>query len=124
VIWLRSADRPFWLELSIFKEAEKDAVIALLHPAECFDDQDYRQYRRFLDREDPSFTLRAPGRADIPARLTQGFYTSGSERLIALCIGKADYAGMQPGVGYSLVPKNEKPNAMWAVGTAVKVRKE
>jgi hypothetical protein len=104
-----------------FASEEETAVVALLRVAENFPDQDYRQYRRFIDKSDPVFALRAPGVEDVPAKLTGGFYTASSRdrAIIALGIARADQARMKPVVAYQIVPRNGKPDAQWAVKSGV-----
>jgi hypothetical protein len=117
--WLRSEERPGWLELKTFASAERTHVIALLHTAEWFEDQNWIQNRRFLDKTDFRFTLRAPGQEDVPATLTNGSFSTTTERAISLGIAKADHAKMKPGVAYQLIPANGKPEAQWAVKEGV-----
>lgn len=117
--WLRSVETPGWVNTSFFAKIEPDAIVALLHPAEHFPDQDYRQYGRFLLKADGAFTLRAADHPDIAAQIKGGFNTSDQECAISLAIPKTAYAKMKAGVAYQLVPSNGKPEAQWAVKEGV-----
>lgn len=117
--WLRSAEKPGWVDTSFFARIEPDAIVAILHPAEYFPEQDYGQYGRFLRKTDRAFALRAPGQPDIAAQINRGFITVDRECAIALAIPKTGYAKLKPGVAYQLVPANGKPEAQWAVKEGV-----
>jgi hypothetical protein len=126
IIWADSPQRPVWLSAEAAGRGSNGRVIALMQPAEHFADQDYRQYRRFMDAADPAFILKGADGTEIPARLTGGFYTKGSDCEIGLATSKEDHARMKTGVKFRLVPGNAKEGApKWAVsddatlGTAV-----
>lgn|GEM_PF-1220502 len=116
LIWADSPQRPAWLTLEILQSSTPERVLILARPAERFADQNHRQYRRFMDASDPSFVLKGADGTEIPARLTQGFYTTSTECEIALYISANDRTRMKPGVSFTLVPHNQKdPARQWAV---------
>ena len=120
IIWAESEQRPAWLSLNSIQKGTTVSAIALLRPVEHFDDQDYRQYRRFLNATDPAFILKDAEGAEIHARLTGGFYTTSTECEIALAISKEDRSRMKPGVKFTLAPKNGIAGApVWAVKDGV-----
>ncbi|HYF34777.1 MAG TPA: hypothetical protein VD994_05750, partial [Prosthecobacter sp.] len=114
VYWLRSEKRPAWLKTESFANQEKTGVIALMHCAEWFANQDYRQLRRFIDRAETGFILRAPGQPEIRARVT-GNYTSHGERAIGLTLTKEAYSQMVPGHRYALTPIPSGKEVVWKV---------
>lgn len=106
IIWAESEQRPAWLSLDSIQKGAANRSIALLRPLEHFEDQDYRQYRRFLDAADPTFILKGADGTEIHARLTGGFYSTRSECEIAMAISKEDRSRMKPGAKFTIVPKN------------------
>jgi len=123
-IWADSSDRPSWLSFDSAMAGAAGRVVALLQPVENFPDQDYRQYRRFLNAADASFTLEGEDGTSVSARLTGGFATSRSECEIAISIARDDAARMKPGVVFRIVPKNGKNGApKWAVKENVSLAK-
>ena len=121
--WHRSAECPEWLKSKSMERDEKKGVIALLHPAERFPDQNYTQYRRFLNKCDGAFTLRAPGQPDIPARLSGTCFSTRDDCAIAMAVAQGDYDQMKAGVPYRLEPANSKEDAKWAVKESVRLAK-
>lgn len=116
LIWADSPQRPVWLSLDSLRSPTPDRILILARPVEHFADQNHRQYRRFIDASDPSFVLKGTDGTEMPARLTQGFYSTSTECEIALYISANDRARMKPGVSFALVPQNQKdPARKWAV---------
>lgn len=120
LIWADSAQRPAWLPLDSIGTTIPNRVIILARPVERFEDQNYRQYRRFIDAADPSFVLKGADGTQINARLTNGCYSTSTECEIALYIFTSDRARMKPGVAFTLVPQNGKTGApRWSVRDGV-----
>lgn len=116
LIWADSAQRPNWLPFDAIRSSKPERVVILARPAERFENQDHRQYRRFIDASDHSFLLKDAAGTEIQARLTNGFFSAATECEIALFISHQDRARMKPGVTFTLVPKNQKAGApKWAV---------
>lgn len=116
LIWADSPQRPAWLSLDSLRSPTPDRVLILARPKERFEDQNYRQYRRFIDASDHAFTLKGTDGTEIPARLTNGCYSTSTECEIALYISTADRARMKPGMPFILVPQNQKAEGpKWAV---------
>jgi hypothetical protein len=118
-------DRVTWKNSS--SPSDQTHVTAALHTAEWFDDQGQDQYRRFLEKADRNFVLRATGRSDIPATVLGTISTSEMivngkhtrDRSISLEIERGNHARMAPGVPYKLVPLNASDAAQWAVKPGV-----
>lgn len=120
LIWADSAQRPAWLPQDSIRMTIPDSVVILARPVERFEDQNYRQYRRFIDAADPSFVLKGADGTQINARLTNGCYSTTTECEIALYISTSDRARMKPGVAFTLVPQNGKTGApRWSVRDGV-----
>jgi hypothetical protein len=117
--WLRSKACPEWIKPEQLGPMEATHVIAVLHTKEWFSDQNHRQYRRFLDRCDHAFTLRAEGQSDLPVKITGGFVNNATDRGIFFEIPRAIHAKMKPGVKYDLIPINGKADVRWTVGREV-----
>lgn len=116
LMWADSPQRPGWLTMDSLRSHTPDRVLILANPKERFADQNYRQYRRFIDASDPAFVLKGADGTEIPARLTNGCYSTSTECEVALYISSQDRARMRPGVPFTLVPQNQKADApKWAV---------
>lgn len=122
LIWADSDQRPAWLPLDSLRSPIPDRVLLLARPVERFEDQNYRQYRRFIDASDPNFVLKGTDGTEIPVRLTNGCYSTTTECEIALYISTGDRARMKPGIAFTLVPQNQKVSApKWAVQDGVTI---
>jgi hypothetical protein len=116
IMWADSPLRSEWLQLESVMQNAKGRVLALVQPVERFTDQDYKQFRRFLDAADPEFSLQADGAPEIPARITGAAFSTKTECNFSIALTKEDHALLKTGTAYRLVPKNGKDGApKWAV---------
>jgi hypothetical protein len=89
-----------------------------IHGEEWFENAgDYLQYKRFMSRADKNLVLRAKGKPDVSCRVSMNFYTRSSQNLreLEVVIPPAEYAKMDKGVSYELVPNNSKAGYAWNV---------
>jgi hypothetical protein len=97
----------------------------LIHGEEWFEDGAARQYRPFLEAAGKEFAFQADGRPDIRGRTTTSSITWHSRGLheIEVLIPREQYARMEPGVEYTLVPRNEVPGYRWKTKGRVTIMK-
>ena len=92
------------------------------HGEEWFENAgDYLQYKLFMRRADKNFVLRSKDKPDVACRVSMNFYTHASRNLreLEVVIPAAEYAKMEPGVAYTLVPTNAQEPYRWKVGEGV-----
>jgi hypothetical protein len=121
-------ERLYWWsapERTVEMELDDPATAGHLgfHVAEGFRDQGSRQYAPFYAAVDHDFVLRAEGRADVPAHAARGFWFDAKrdEHEFYLRVEPADVAKIELGVTYSLVARNAKSAAQWAVAPGVTI---
>ncbi len=87
----------------------------LIHGEEWFDDWPGPQYRPFLEAAGREFLFRADGRPDVRGRTTTSSITWHSRGLheIEILIPRDEYARMEPGIAYTLTPRNEVAGYQW-----------
>ncbi len=97
----------------------------LIHGEEWFEDWSGPQYRPFLEAAGREFVFRADGRPDVRGRTTTSSITWHSRGLheIEVLIPREEYARMEPGVAYTLVPRNEVPGYQWKTRGRVTIAK-
>jgi hypothetical protein len=114
--------RAYWVDADDAPEAIRKVTWAtrpgghvIVHADEWFDDQPYTQYKLFMQAVDREFLLRAEGRPDVDARITMSYVTHPPEGLreMELLIPSQELARMEPGVAYTLLPRNEAPGYQW-----------
>ena len=124
MIWADSPQRPAWLKLNDVMGGLSGYAVLLIEPVEHFTDQDYRQYRRFLDAADPAFVLESADGTKIKATYRKSFYTLTTDCEISLLVGDKDVERMKPGEAYRLVPANGQSDApRWVVKEGVTISK-
>ena len=97
----------------------------LIHGEEWFEDWPGPQYRPFLEAAGREFVFRADGRPEVRGRTTTSSITWHSRGLheIEVLIPREEYARMEPGVAYTLVPRNEVPGYQWKTRGRVTIAK-
>ena len=95
--------------------AKRPGGHVIVHGDEWFDDQPYQQYMLFMQAVDRDFVFRAEGRPDVRGRITMSYVTQPSAGLreMEILIAPEEFARMEPGVAYALVPRNEKAGYAW-----------
>jgi hypothetical protein len=98
----------------------------LVHGEEWFDDESGPQYRPFLEAAGREFLLQAEGHAEIHGRITTSSITWHSRNLheIELLIPPAEYARMEPGIEYTLTPRNGVAGYEWKTKGRVTIAKK
>jgi hypothetical protein len=125
--------RAYWVDADDAPEAIRKVTWAtrpgghvIVHGDEWFDDQPYTQYKLFMQAVDRKFLLRAEGRPDVHARITMSYVTHPPEGLreMELLIPSQELARMEPGVAYTLVPRNEAPGYQWRTTGAILIMRK
>jgi hypothetical protein len=113
-----------YVATSIKKDDGQDYFF--VHCDEWFADQDHTQYRRFLDRVDKNFVLRAKDQPDVNATIVLSFFTGPAEQVreIRLVVPREEFAKMAKDVAYTLHPANAKADCKWSVKEGVTVTKK
>jgi hypothetical protein len=98
----------------------------LVHGQEWFEDWSGPQYRPFLEAAGREFVFQADGRPDVHGRTTTSSITWHSRDLheIEVLIPREEFAKMEPGVEYTLTPRNEVPGYQWKIKGRVTIRKK
>ena len=88
-----------------------------IHGDEWFKGEHYTQYKDFMNKADPNFTLMAEQAPSVRGSLSFGYITheSAGVREIEILIGPEEYRKLKRGVAYKLVPANEKESYRWQV---------
>ncbi len=104
------SDRQFGLSLS-------PGPMLLCHVVEW---NEYGRMLRFTRVADRNFTLESPGHASIDATMAQGGVCNdaGSTRFVMLNLQR----DLEPGVAYSLRPRNGVAQYTWVVNDGVQIR--
>ena len=87
----------------------------LVHGEEWLEEDSDFRYRPFLEAAGKDFVFKADGRPDVHGRTTTSSITWHSRGLheIELMIPKDEYARMEPGIEYALVPPGEIGGYEW-----------
>jgi hypothetical protein len=97
-----------------------------IHGDEWFKGEHYTQYKNFMNKADPNFTLVAEQAPSVRARLSFGYITheSAGVREIEILIAPEEYRKLKRGVAYKLVPANEKESYRWQVKNDLRITTE
>jgi RNA polymerase sigma factor (sigma-70 family) len=95
-----------------------------IHGEEWIEGEPWQQYKVFMQAAGKEWLLRADGRPDIHARITTSSVVGRDLHELELLIEPDEYARMEPGVEYTLVPRNEVPGYQWKTKGRVTVAKE
>jgi hypothetical protein len=119
IYWYNAADAPEIATRSIDSDDGQGHLLA--HADEWFDEDDYHQYRRFLERVDRSILLKAPGHPTIKATVIGSVTQPGGVHEFNLLINKANYAHMAGRVSYSIEAVNAKPDYKWRLSSGLTI---
>jgi hypothetical protein len=121
--WPGASDAPDLVRVAGWDRAPGGHVV--VHGEEWFDDQPYQQYRLFMEAADRTFLFRAEGRPDVVGTLTLGYITqpSASLREMEIAIPPDQFARMEPGVDYELVPRNDAEGYRWETKGRLTIRR-
>jgi RNA polymerase sigma factor (sigma-70 family) len=98
----------------------------LIHGEEWFEDETGPQYRPFLESAGKKFVFEADNHPPVHGRITTSSITWHSRNLhkIEILLPREEYAKMQPGVEYTLTPKNEIAGYQWKIKGRVTIMKQ
>jgi hypothetical protein len=96
-----------------------------VHGEEWIEGEPWQQYKVFMQAAGKQWRLRAEGHPELRAEITTGSVVGSPDfRELEMIIPPEDYARMEPGVEYTLVPRNEVPGYHWKTrGRVTIVRK-
>ena len=124
--------RAYWSNAPALPEGVKSsgsgadgAGFLFIHGDEWFKGEHYTQYKDFMGRADPRFELVADGVARIKGSLSTLYITSESNDLreIEIRFEPAEFAKLQTGVTYRLVPANSNEKYRWKIAEDVRIKK-
>lgn len=96
----------------------------LAHAEEWFPEEPYAQYSVFIKNAGKDFVFRADGHADVAGRVWGSLTNPPDVHEIMIVIARGDFARMEPGVDYVLVPKNGPAGYEWKTKGRLAIRKE
>jgi hypothetical protein len=106
------------------KAMDPKAGCVLAHAEEWFPGEPYGQYSVFIKGASKEFLFQAEGHADIRGRIWGSFTNPPDVHEILIVIAPQEYARMEPGVDYVVVPKQEPGGYQWKTKGRVTIRKE
>jgi hypothetical protein len=123
--WPSSPECPAMIKKSNFaQKMDPKAGYVLAHVEEWFPDESYAQYRVFLQGASKRFLLQADGHADVRGSFWGSITNPPDVHEIAIVIAPQEYARMEPGVDYVLVPQNQQGGKPWKTRGRVVIRRQ
>jgi hypothetical protein len=119
--WWSSPERKVQMDL----HGDDPAGHFLVHVKEGKAGEKSGQYKAFWSGCSKEFVLRAPGKRDVPARATRGYWAEPEKGIqeFHLQVDPADLAAMQVGVPYALVPVQKDEAFRWKIAGEVKLKR-
>jgi hypothetical protein len=98
----------------------------MIHGEEWLEDEPGFRYRPFLEAAGKEFALKVEGHPDVQGRITTSSITWHSHNLheIEVIISRDEYAKMEPGLAYTLAPRNEVAGYEWKMKGQVTITKK
>ncbi len=123
--WADSADAPDMIKQANLRSRNDGSGHLLLHGEEWFDEEPWQQLKIFLQAAGKEFLFKAAGHPEVRGRITTGSFTGGSQNLreMEVLIPRNEYAKMEPGVEYTLTPRNEVAGYEWKTKGRVTIMK-
>jgi hypothetical protein len=100
------------------------AGYVLVHADEWFPDEPYGQYNVFIKGAAKEFLFQADGHAEVRGRIWGSFTNPPEVHEILIVIAPQEYAKMEPGVDYVLVPKDGSAGHEWKTRGRIAIRRE
>jgi hypothetical protein len=123
--WPGSPDCPESFKKSnAAKAMDPKAGYVLAHAEEWFPDEPYGQYSVFIKGAAKEFLFRADGHPDVRGRVWGSITNPPDVHEILIVIAPQEYAKMEPGVDYVLVPKDGPAGYGWKTTGRVAIRTE
>jgi hypothetical protein len=123
--WPTSAECPAAFKKSrSLAKMDPAAGYVLAHAEEWFPDESYGQYSVFMKQAPKEFLFRADGHADVRGRLWGSFTDPPDVHEILIVIAPGEYARMEPGVDYVIVPQDGPAGYAWKTRGRVVIRRE
>ncbi len=85
----------------------------LIHGQEWIEGEPWQQYKVFLLAAGKEFLFQADGQPDVHGRITTGSIVGTTDHELFIAIPPEEYARMEPGIAYTLTPRNEVPGYQW-----------
>ena len=121
VYWFDDPAKPATVDMRLDDPDSAGHLILHLRPGPLgVTRKDYEQYYAQVDKR---FVLRAPGRPEIEARATRGYWLDLDEDLrdFYLRIEPRDFRRMRPGVAYGLEPVVQSGQRVWELAEGIEV---
>ncbi len=96
----------------------------LIHGNEWIDGEPWQQYKVFLLAAGKEFLFQADGHPDVHGRITTGSIVGRTDHELIIAIPPEELARMEPGVEYTLKPRNEVPGYEWKTQGRVTITKK
>jgi hypothetical protein len=123
--WSDSDDAPDAIKrANQFRRSDGSGQL-FIHGEEWIDGEPWQQYKVFLQAAGKEWLLQADGRPDIRGRITTGSIIGSPDiRELEIVIPREEFARMQPGIAYTLTPRNEVAGYEWKTKGRVTVTKK
>jgi RNA polymerase sigma factor (sigma-70 family) len=95
----------------------------LIHGEEWIDGEPWQQYKVFLLAAGKEFLFQADGHPDVHGRITTGSIVGQTDHELIIQIPPEELARMEPGVAYTVTPRNEVAGYQWKIKGRVTITK-
>jgi hypothetical protein len=123
--WPSSPECPAVFKKSnAMKAMDPSSGYVLVHAEEWFPDEPYGQYSVFIKAAPKEFLFQAEGKADVRGRIWGSFTNPPDVHEIVIVIAPQEFARMEPGIDYRVVPQNGAEKLAWKATDGLAIRKE
>src|SRR5262249_27498215 len=123
--WPSAPECPAFIKRSKMAAMMKPGTgYVLVHAAEWNPDGPATQYRSFTQDAGKEFLFQSDGRADVRGRFWGTLTNGPDEHEIAIVIAPEEYAKMEPGADYVLVPQNKEGGKPWKTQGRLRIKRE